>query len=1244
MNRHCVWGEAFLRLHEGHWDRSNCIPVGCYRLDDVQTAQNADRQQALTENYAERFGGRRPLILLLFPSLSWYTLRSRVRELLEGLKLLQQLPGPFQIVCRFRDAHQRQQWMEVGLAELFNTDPRITEDVSSFSTAEWMALSDLIISNSHSTGIIEAAGSHKPCVAFDYMTTAEKVFSRYSSTVAIKSREELVDLVKKAQAGHLPSLAGGAWLAKDYSFYSDGQNTNRFRGAVTELMKSPFVLALSRDPGGAEVLEPVVEALRNQERFRIHHLHLKTRQSFSAWRREARRRLQESRPDFLLTATSHGSGMEKAFIREAALRGIPCLTVLDSWSNYRSRFLEPGETLASHRLPSVIGVMDDFAVQEMEQLGFPKDRLRIVGQPGFDRFLEWARKSSTQSLRSQFRSEHGIGPDEKLVVFFSQPIRQMDGPPGSASYRGYREEEALQLLMRCLSERKGRTPFRLLVKLHPKEKSGKYDKLFRNASIPVQLFDSGHANALLLASDIAVGMTSTMLIKAALLNRPVLSIQPNQQGEERLMLSRRQFLRSCRDESAVRETLETAWMTEPQQGRFSSFSSVVGDGRSTQRIVDQIQSLLKNRAPKREPRTVLIESAALLPIFSGWKQLRQAERILFFCAHHLAEEKRAPFRRRLAERLLHRLNSRADIRDLSEELTADLGYSNNLESDRYVEQVFQKIQKTASYKLVFQQINDPHADRFYKMRVLPRVLRVTQFLRTAEYLKKYSVDLTVLPSTLYEESLRVPPILRAYLKCQKLCRRFLRVLTFYNVWAIVGAGPLFLFQQGWRAGIRRSFKPVQADVIHPIVYGTQEDGLFQGIRTGIDDDWVLNGALDSSRLAFYFSDWKFSPDEERVQRERLKQRGIECFHPARLPLTFRTLREQLALSFQMGWEILRYPRILSEEGWIARISASLFYQYLRELHFCQSVEYKISVEQQDHSAAHVIRTIVANRFGRLTVGMHHGVPEGPYGLPMLRYVHINRYGVWGRAFQQSYAGFWESTQTVPIGDFRLDWIIAAQQPERLRQLETRYQTQFGGIRPLVVVLFPTLGEYHLRTRLTEFLEGLRLLKTLPGAFQVVCRFRSQALAQDYLRLGLDAILQADSRILIDLTEFTTPEWMALADVVIANSISTGLLEAASCGKVCFTFDTMRLAERVYSPYGKNLVLKDRHEFVRVVQNASGSFEGWECRWSQLAQDYNYFSDGRNIERFQNLLLQTLDPEKHPAVPMQPEAVLSGAAV
>jgi glycosyltransferase involved in cell wall biosynthesis len=204
-------------------------------------------------------------------------------------------------------------------------------------------------------------------------------------------------------------------------------------------------------------------------------------------------------------------------------------------------------------------------------------------------------------------------------------------------------------------------------------------------------------------------------------------------------------------------------------------------------------------------------------------------------------------------------------------------------------------------------------------------------------------------------------------------------------------------------------------------------------------------------------------------------------------------------------------------------------------------------------------------------------------------------------------------------------VKAAQERKRLEELQRRFQHLYGGRRPLVVMLFPTLGEHNHLLRIREAIEGLRLLHAeVLGDLTVVCRFRSVELADRYRALGLEAALRKDPRIVIDLGSFTTYEWFALADLVIVSSVSTGIIEAAAAGKPTFTFDYRLLAEKVFAPYGKELVLKNRHDLMRAFRGISSGFRGFDCQWDRLARDFSRYSDGGCLERFRRVILSAIE--------------------
>lgn len=619
-------------------------------------------------------------------------------------------------------------------------------------------------------------------------------------------------------------------------------------------------------------------------------------------------------------------------------------------------------------------------------------------------------------------------------------------------------------------------------------------------------------------------------------------------------------------------------------------------------------------------------------------QLLRATRVVFYRPYWMTYSRGNPARHRPVEWLIHLLNRRAVVTEQEPEEAFPLAYDNNLASDHALEEIFPSVRACASFSVLREWIADPNVDRFYKIRMLPWVLYETQFYRTARHTIGLGAATCVIPDSydryafhrefLTEEEWKrtVPAAVRAALWMKDRLGRGFNRLFGINLLFLVATPLYFFLKTAWCAGIRRRAVPVRADVVMPLISGFSEDGTYRGLKTGPDNSYLLGDDLTPSRVAFYFSDWSFTREERRSQEERMRRRGIRYFDARRLPLTPGFLREALGDVRRLLEGLLRrLAGVLAEDRRIAWASAALCYNALKERLFTTWVEYKVHLEAQDYSSSHVVRTILSEKLARLTAGDHHGAPNAPTGFPVLRYTHIHRHAVWGEAFLRAHGSHWDPMRNVLIGSWRTDFVKAAQESPRLEELQDRFRRLYGGRRPLAVILFPTLGEHNDAARIREAIEGLRLLRAeVPGDLTVVSRFRSVELADRYRAMGLEAALRKDPRIVIDLTDFSTYEWFALADLVIVSGTSTGIIEAAAAGKPAFTFDYQWLAERVFASYGKDLILRDRQDLLRVFRGIPSKFLGFDCQWQRLASNFSRYSDGKCLGRFRRVILDAVE--------------------
>jgi hypothetical protein len=216
--------------------------------------------------------------------------------------------------------------------------------------------------------------------------------------------------------------------------------------------------------------------------------------------------LERERACGLLSGTSLEVSDDGAFWQAARDLRIPSVAVLDHWRNYAERFTE---RTPFDRLPDRICVMDEVARDSLLARGCPPERVIVTGHPHLDSIEPVSRNE-----RDGIRRELGIELDRPVVLFASEPksrTGKRDGEPG--------EREALATLGETLIE--AAPGALLLVKPHPAE---------GNVPLPARpearlVGDLTPRNAVAV-SDVVAGMTSIILLEAALAGIPAVSMTP----------------------------------------------------------------------------------------------------------------------------------------------------------------------------------------------------------------------------------------------------------------------------------------------------------------------------------------------------------------------------------------------------------------------------------------------------------------------------------------------------------------------------------------------------------------------------------------------------------------------------------------------------------------------------------------------------------------------------------------------
>lgn len=302
------------------------------------------------------------------------------------------------------------------------------------------------------------------------------------------------------------------------------------------------VLFFSCEPGGAEVLAPVVKVLQAAPKYEA--VVLGYGHGLERFRKKGICCVETvpiaeddpgpflaHSPDFIITsATSlpERDMSEKHLWRSARRRGVKTIAFLDQWQNYAVRFSGCGEGERLAYLPDFINCINDIAKGEMIAEGFPEGLLLTFGHP----YL-----SGIRAKYGRITENTGVTAASHTLLFVSEPLREHYG-----NSRGYDQYRALDLLLENVAA--SASPAEVVVKLHPKDDIANYRHIAGRFRRPAIRFIHNELSSLecLALSDRVFGMTSIMLVEAFLLGKQVVSLQPGLKIDDPCLLTRHNLI------------------------------------------------------------------------------------------------------------------------------------------------------------------------------------------------------------------------------------------------------------------------------------------------------------------------------------------------------------------------------------------------------------------------------------------------------------------------------------------------------------------------------------------------------------------------------------------------------------------------------------------------------------------------------------------------------------------------------
>ena len=313
------------------------------------------------------------------------------------------------------------------------------------------------------------------------------------------------------------------------------------------------ILIYGCDTGGANALGEVIESLLTN--YSPHRVELEIfskglgykiwkKRGFPAKKFPEKSRMEEivKRSDVVFTATSFPPEVETMLWKTAKSLGKPSVVLLDFWTHYAERFTDPNN--GNLLWPDKIAVIDETAQRALIDCKVPDERIEITGQP----FLERRIKDFSNIPVSTDKELKGLN-----IMFISQPLHKL---PGAKKW-GYDEFKALDCIVEALNslaELDGLNPD-LIIRPHPRENSMGLKAHLKGLDLKFKWsFDKeADPDKTIARCRFIFGMSSMLLIEAALADKNVASIQPGLVSEDPFPLSRLGYCKRITGPERLRE-------------------------------------------------------------------------------------------------------------------------------------------------------------------------------------------------------------------------------------------------------------------------------------------------------------------------------------------------------------------------------------------------------------------------------------------------------------------------------------------------------------------------------------------------------------------------------------------------------------------------------------------------------------------------------------------------------------------
>jgi len=284
-------------------------------------------------------------------------------------------------------------------------------------------------------------------------------------------------------------------------------------------------------------------------------------------------------PKLVLVGTSENkNSLGFELIIQAKNNNIVTASFIDMVVNASERFKGVSNDPLRY-CPDWLLVPDIITKNEYIKIGFNSNRVRVCGHPCYDRALRFSREWSNNEANLKNELFINTRCNQKIIVFISESKDELN--PVASIYndnyilrgRGKSKFRTHIILEEILDAIKQISPKPyLIVRLHPKN----IIKEFSNYFNEVDMFhENSNPLPLLMKSDLVIGMSSMLLMEAALIGAPTLSLLPVKSEANWLPNTKNGYTEVITDRSLIKNRIEYFLDDIDSKGNNLEFGNMV---------------------------------------------------------------------------------------------------------------------------------------------------------------------------------------------------------------------------------------------------------------------------------------------------------------------------------------------------------------------------------------------------------------------------------------------------------------------------------------------------------------------------------------------------------------------------------------------------------------------------------------------------------------------------------------------